>query len=336
MTGPLLEVRDLTVAFPTPAGLIRAVNSMSFSASAGERVGIVGESGAGKSVAALAIMRLLPTPPARVSGRVTFDGTDLLGLPAGRMRRVRGARIAMIFQDPVTCLSPRLPVGEQIAEAIRAHRDVTRRAARDRATQLLGDVGVPAPGRWAAEYPHRLSGGMAQRVMIAMALSCEPDLLIADEPTTALDVTIEAQIIDLLIALTEERGTAVMLITHDLALLARFAERILVTYAGGIVEQGPVTTIYDHPTHPYTWGLLQSVTRVDEQRRRRLSPIQGVPVSARAIPPGCPFHPRCPHARDLCRQQVPHLTVHAADDHPSACHFAGELPRPVGRRGDGP
>ncbi len=334
MTRPLLEVRDLAVTFPTDIGPIRAVNGMSFSMEAGERVGMVGESGAGKSVVALAITRLLP-PSARISGQVHFEGTDLLQLPPRHLRHVRGGRIGMIFQDPVTCLSPRMPVGEQLVEAIRAHRDVPRRLARERALELLGSVGIGAPAQWAGEYPHRLSGGMAQRVMIAMAISCEPALLIADEPTTALDVTVEAQIIDLLVALTEERGTAVMLITHDLALLARFAERILVTYAGSIVEQGSVSTIYGRATHPYTWGLMQSVTRVDEQRRGRLSPIRGAPPSARAIPPGCPFHPRCPHVQEVCRREVPKLVPHRADGHPSACHFAGELPRPEGLQGVG-
>lgn len=336
MTQPLLDVRDLTVAFHADTDPIRAVNGVSFSVRSGERVGVVGESGAGKSVVALAIMRLLPTPPARVSGQVHFDSADLLRLPPRRMRQVRGARIAMIFQDPVTCLSPRMPVGEQIAEAIRAHRDVRHSVARERAIELLARVGFAAPRRWADEHPHKLSGGMAQRVMIAMAISCEPDLLIADEPTTALDVTIQAQIIDLLASLSEERDTAVILITHNLALLARFAERILVVYAGTIVEEGPVTTIYERATHPYTWGLMQSVTRVDEQRRRRLSPIRGAPPSARAIPSGCPFHPRCPYAQAVCRREVPDLVVHPADNHPSACHFAGELPRPEGLQKVGP
>lgn len=336
MTQPLLDVRDLTVAFHTGTDPIRAVNGVSFSVRSGERVGVVGESGAGKSVVALAIMRLLPSPQARVSGQMHFDGADLLRLPPRRMRQVRGARIAMIFQDPVTCLSPRMPVGEQIAESIRAHRDVPRSVARERAIELLARVGFAAPRRWADEHPHKLSGGMAQRVMIAMAISCEPDLLIADEPTTALDVTIQAQIIDLLASLSEERDTAVILVTHNLALLARFAERSLVMYAGTIVEEGPVTTIYERATHPYTWGLMQSVTRVDEARRRRLSPIRGAPPSARAIPSGCPFHPRCPYAQEVCRLEVPELVVHPADNHPSACHFAGELPRPEGLQKVGP
>ncbi|MDP8971404.1 MAG: ABC transporter ATP-binding protein [Actinomycetota bacterium] len=328
MTRSLLDVRDLSVTFPSDAGPVRAVRNVSFTVEPGQRIGIVGESGAGKSVAALALMRLLPTPPARISGSVALDGTDLLALPARRMRRIRGERVAMIFQDPVTCLSPRLTVGAQIVEAIRAHRRVSRQEARARAVELLARVGIPAPARWVDEYPHRLSGGMAQRVMIAMALSCDPDLLVADEPTTALDVTIEAQILELLIGLCEERGAAVVLITHDLAVLARFAERILVMYAGALVEEGPVDTIYYGSTHPYTWGLMQSVTRPDRHRQARLSPIRGTPPSALSIPPGCAFHPRCPYAEEVCRRQPPALAVRPADDHPSACHFAGELSRP--------
>lgn len=335
MTRPLLDVRDLAVTFPTAAGPIHAVNRMSFSIGSGERVGIVGESGAGKSVAAMAITRLLP-PSARIAGRVGLEGTDLLQLPHRQLRHVRGERIGMVFQDPVTCLSPRMSVGDQLVEAIRAHRGVPRRAARGRALELLGRVGIADPARWAQQYPHRLSGGMAQRVMIAMAISCDPALLIADEPTTALDVTIEAQIIDLLLELSQQRGTAVMLITHDLALLARFAERILVTYAGSIVEQGTVGTLYGRPSHPYTWGLMQSITGVDEQWRRRLTAIRGAPPSARALPPGCAFHPRCPYAQEVCRREVPQLVVHGGDDHPSACHFAGQLARPEGLREVGP
>lgn len=327
MTSPLLDVEDLSVTFPSDAGPVRAVRDVSFTVEPGQRIGIVGESGAGKSVAALSLMRLLPTPPAWISGRVTFDGTDLLALPGRRMRRIRGERVAMIFQDPVTCLSPRLTVGAQIAEAIRAHRHVSRQEARDRAVDLLARVGIPAPARWVDEYPHRLSGGMAQRVMIAMAVSCDPDLVIADEPTTALDVTIEAQILELLIGLCEERGAAVLLITHDLAVLARFAERILVMYAGALVEKGPVDTLFYGATHPYTWGLMQSVTRPDN-REERLSPIRGTPPSALSIPAGCAFHPRCPYAEEVCRREPPALAVRPADDHPSACHFAGELDRP--------
>ncbi|HEV2069290.1 MAG TPA: ABC transporter ATP-binding protein [Acidimicrobiales bacterium] len=269
MDDPLLDVRDLRVTFPSEAGAVTAVDGVSFSIAAGERLGIVGESGAGKSLTALSIMRLIPTPPARISGEVRFRGTDLLTLSHKQLRRVRGLRIAMIFQDPVTCLNPAMTVGDQIVEAIRAHEAVSKREARARAIDLLAQVGIPAAARRADEYPHRLSGGMAQRAMIAMAVSCGPELLLADEPTTALDVSIQAQIVDLLRSLYEERGTAVVLITHDLALMARFAERIVVLHRGRIVEEGPVERIYAEPAHPYTMGLLEAVNRVDRPRCTR-------------------------------------------------------------------
>lgn len=326
--APLLEVRDLTVTFDAPEGSVRALDGVSFTVHERELVGVVGESGAGKSVTALATMRLLPHRGVHVEGRIVFRGRDLLALAGREMRRIRGARIAMVFQDPVTCLSPRMTAGDQIVEAILAHRDIPRARARTEAVDLLARVGIAAPEERADEYPHRLSGGMAQRVMIAMAIACGPDLLIADEPTTALDVSIEAQIVALLRQLRDDLGTAVLLITHDLALQARFAERLLVMYAGRIVEQGPVDTLFFRSTHPYTWGLLSSLTRPDEPGGGRLTPIPGDPPPGWAVPPGCAFHPRCPHVEDRCRTQVPALTVRPADDHPSACHFAGELPRP--------
>ena len=266
MAEPLLDVRDLRVTFPSEAGAVTAVDGVSFSITAGERLGIVGESGAGKSLTALSIMRLIPTPPARISGEVRFRGTDLLTLSRKQLRGVRGLRIAMVFQDPVTCLNPAMTVGDQIVEAIRAHDAVSKREARARAIDLLAQVGIPAAARRADEYPHRFSGGMAQRAMIAMAVSCGPDLLLADEPTTALDVSIQAQIVDLLRSLYEERGTAVVLITHDLALMARFAERIVVLHQGRVVEEGLVERIYAEPAHPYTMGLLEAVNRVDRPR----------------------------------------------------------------------
>lgn len=265
MSAPLLEVRDLGVTFPTEGGELHAVDGMSFSIEAGERLGMVGESGAGKSVANLAIMRLLPAA-ARISGQALWDGNDLLGRPRKQLRRVRGSQIAMIFQDPVTCLNPSMKIGDQIAEAILAHEQLSKSEAGHRAVELLAKVGMPAPARRAEEYPHRLSGGMAQRVMIAMAVSCGPRLLLADEPTTALDVSIQAQIIELLRALGEEQGSAVMVVTHDLAVLARFADRILVVHGGRIVEQGPVEQIYYRPTNPYTVRLMESVRRVDRSR----------------------------------------------------------------------
>lgn len=324
----LLEVDDLVVTFDAPEGTVRAVDGMSFTVEERELVGIVGESGAGKSVTALAIMGLLPQRGVRVEGRIAFRGRDLLSVPRRELQRIRGARIAMVFQDPVTCLSPRMTAGDQIVEAIRAHRDVSRAQARKEAVDLLARVGIPAPQERADEYPHRLSGGMAQRVMIAMAIASGPDLLIADEPTTALDVTIEAQIVRLLRDLREDLGMAVLLITHDLALQARFAERLLVTYAGRVVEAAAVDTMFFSPTHPYTWGLLSSLARPDEPGGGRLTSIPGNPPAGWDIPPGCAFHPRCPHVQNRCRTEVPEVIVHADDDHPSACHFAGQLPRP--------
>jgi oligopeptide/dipeptide ABC transporter ATP-binding protein len=326
---PLLEIHNLTVTFPSDFGRVHAVTGASFAVGAGERVGLVGESGSGKSVTALSIMGLVAAPPAHVQGRAMFRGTDLLTLPPKQMQRLRGARISMIFQNPLNCLNPAMPIGTQIQEAILAHERVSRREAKERAVELLGRVGIPSPAKNADEYPHKFSGGMRQRVMIAVALSCDPDLVIADEPTTALDVTIQAQIIELLMAICEERGTAVLLITHDLGLLAGFAGRIIVMYAGRVIEEGPVDTIYYGASHPYTWGLMTSITRMDEARHDRLLPIAGNPPSAVFVPPGCPFHPRCPYARDICEAKVPALIVRPRDDHPSACHFAGELTPPA-------
>ncbi len=330
---PLLEVRDLTVAFPSAAGVVAAVNGVSFSLDRGDRLGLVGESGAGKSVTALCGLGLVPSPPAAISGQVLYRGRDLLKMARRDLRRLRGARVAMIFQDPVTCLNPRMTVGAQVAEAIRAHEDLSARQARRRAVDLLGRVGVPAPARRADEHPHRLSGGMAQRVMIAMAISCEPDIIFADEPTTALDVTIEAQIMELLGQLCAEEGTAVVLITHDLGVVARFASRVAVMYAGRVVEHGDVEAIYHRPAHPYTQALLRSVSRADQPRRKRLSTIEGAPPSAAALPPGCPFHPRCPHARDLCAAQFPDLVVRPPSEQPCACHFADQIVADAGWKG---
>lgn len=270
--GPLLDVVDLHVTFPGRGQAVRAVDGVSFSVGPGERVGIVGESGAGKSLTALAVMGLEP-PMAEVSGRILFGGVDLRRQPRRELRRLRGDRIAMIFQDPVTCLNPSMKVGEQIIEGIRAHRSLSRAQARAVAVDLLGAVGIPSPARRAEEYPHRLSGGMAQRVMIAMAVSCQPQLIIADEPTTALDVSIEAQIIELLLSLCRDRGTAVALITHDLAVLARFADRIVVMHDGAVVEQGPVDAIYYESAHPYTRSLIDAVIRPDQPRRGRLATV---------------------------------------------------------------
>ncbi len=320
MTRPLLDVRDLDIAFPGDAGLIRAVNGVSFSIEPGERVGVVGESGAGKSVMALAIMRLLPTS-AQISGQVDFKGTDLLQLPPRLMRRLRGERIAMIFQEPVTCLSPRVPVGEQIVEAIRAHRQLTKSDAWDQAVEMLRRVGIPQAKERASQYPHEFSGGMRQRAMIAMALSLNPDLLIADEPTTALDVTVQAQILDLISRLKEEFDASVVIITHDLGVVAEHADNVMVMYAGKAAEYGSRDDIYYDAHHPYTWGLLQSLTRLDQPRTERLNPIRGLPPSLIFVPPGCPFHPRCPHVFDRCRVEVPPL-LKEDGPHASACHLA--------------
>jgi oligopeptide/dipeptide ABC transporter ATP-binding protein len=328
-SGPLLEVSGLEVTFPGREGHVHAVSGASFTVAAGERVGLVGESGSGKTVSGLTIMGLVHHTPARVSGEIRFAGLDLLRLPTKERQRLRGARIGMIFQNPLGSLNPAMTVGDQVVEAIRAHRALSKGAARAEAVEMLGRVGIPAPARNADEYPHRFSGGMRQRVMIAMAISCGPELLIADEPTTALDVTIQAQIVELLASLSEERGMAVLLITHDLALVAGFAERIVVMYGGKVMEEGVVDTIYYGSTHPYTWGLMGSITRLDEPRRGRLISIRGSPPSALSLPSGCVFHPRCPHAEEVCRREVPALAVHASDDHLSACHFAGELAPPA-------
>ncbi len=339
MNGPLLTVEDLAVGFPAAGGFVRAVNGVSLSLSAGERVGIAGESGAGKSVTALAIMGLLPVPPTVVTGAVRHRGKDLLTMRERDLRLVRGRSIAMIFQDPVTCLNPRLSVGRQVVEAIRAHEPVSRREARGQAIELLGRAGIPAPARRFDDYPHTFSGGMAQRVMIAIALSCGPEIVLADEPTTALDVTIEAQIVDLLVELCDEQQAAVMFITHDLALLARFADRILVMYGGRIMEQAPAPTIFRRTAHPYTRGLLSSVVRPDGAGGARLATIPGAPPSPLALPPGCPFHPRCVHAVERCRTEVPLLLDVSSAEHRCACHLAAELtpfdaaqPDPLGIR----
>jgi oligopeptide/dipeptide ABC transporter ATP-binding protein len=331
MTQPeiLLRVHDLRTTFFTQAGPIRAVDGISFSVARGERLGLAGESGSGKSVTALTIMGLVQTPSARVEGSIVFDGRELMGLPERSWRSIRGNRIAMIFQDPMNSLDPAMTVGAQIAEAIRAHEPITRRAARQRAVELLRRVGIPSPRRSADEYPHRFSGGMRQRVMIAMAMSCEPDLLIADEPTTALDVTIQSQILDLLASLSEENDVAVILITHDLGIMAGFAQRTAVMYAGRLVEEGSTDTIFYRSTHPYTWGLLASIIHMDEAPRARLPAIEGSPPSPMALPDGCRFHPRCPYREPLCAEEPPRLEVHPGDTHASACHFAGRLAPPA-------
>ncbi|HEV3401972.1 MAG TPA: ABC transporter ATP-binding protein [Acidimicrobiales bacterium] len=321
-----LEVADLRVHFDTPAGVVKAVDGVSWSLHAGETLGIVGESGSGKSVSALAVMGLLPVPPARFpSGHVLYDGRDLLAAGEKELRHIRGNEISMIFQDPLTSLNPVFRVGSQVAEAIRAHEKVGRAAARRRAVDLLGEVGIPDAARRADDYPHELSGGMRQRVMIAMALALDPRVLLADEPTTALDVTVRTQIMDLLSRLQGDRGTAVVLITHDLGLVAGRADRVLVMYAGRAVEVAPVEDLYHRPRHAYTLALLSSLPRLDQPAEGRWRPIAGQPPRLVAVPPGCPFHPRCPFATDICRAEVPALAAKDHRAHLAACHHSDRV-----------
>jgi peptide/nickel transport system ATP-binding protein len=317
---PLLEVRDLSVSFRTEDGVVRAVNGISFSLSPGETLGIVGESGSGKSVTMMSVMRLITDPNARFEGEVLYKGRDLMKLSRDEMREVRGSELAMIFQDPMTSLNPVYRVGWQIAEQIRAHEPLTRQAAHKRAIELLGAVGIPHPAERVDDYPHQFSGGMRQRVMIAMALSCNPDLLIADEPTTALDVTIQAQILKLIKKLKAEFGSAVVLITHDMGVVADIADQVAVMYAGRIIEQGSKQDLFYDPQHPYTWGLLGSIARLDRPKPRRLTAIQGQPPSMISLPAGCAFADRCPHRFDRCGE-LPELTDKAGHGHLDACHL---------------
>ena len=304
----LLEVRDLVVRFRTHDGTVHAVNGVSLDVEEGETLGLVGESGCGKSVTNLAVMRLLPRPAGRIEGgQVRFEGIDLAGVPESQMREIRGRDIAMIFQDPMTSLNPVLTIEEQMVETIRAHRDVGRGEARDRAIELLRTVGIPRPENRLKSYPHHFSGGMRQRVMIAMALALEPKLLIADEPTTALDVTIQAQVLELLQRLTTERGTAVILITHDLGVVAGMAHRINVMYAGFVVETALTTDLFARPRHPYTVGLLHSIPRLDAVEGEPLIPIEGTPPDLRRAPVGCPFAPRCAWRLSECWERNPAL-----------------------------
>jgi len=307
-TDPLLDVRDLHVQFKTDDGLVRAVDGVTFSVDRGETLGIVGESGSGKTVSSLAVMGLIPQPPGRVThGEAFFDGQDLLQEPPSAMRRIRGRRIAMIFQDPMTSLNPFLTVAEQLTEVTRLHLGYSARQARDHAVEMLDRVGIPSPVRRLDDYPHEFSGGMRQRVMIAMALSCRPDLLIADEPTTALDVTIQRQILDVMKDLQREEGTAIILITHDLGVIANMCHRVNVMYAGRIVEEAGVDELFAHPRHPYTLGLLESIPRLDSNRHDPLSPIPGQPPDLAHMPVGCAFRPRCRWAQYECELKSPRL-----------------------------
>ena len=318
--APLLKVEDLKTYFFTQDGVVKAVNGVSFEVAEGETVGIVGESGCGKSVTMLSIMRLIPSPPGRtVAGRVLFEGQDLLKLDEEGIRRIRGNKIAMIFQDPMTSLNPVLTIGQQVSEAIMLHLGLSRQQARQRTIELLEMVGIPGAADRIEDYPHQFSGGMRQRVMIAMGLSCNPQLLIADEPTTALDVTIQAQILDLVKDLKNRLGMAVIWITHDLGVVAGLADRVMVMYAGYIVESAPVRVLYTDPRMPYTLGLLRSIPRLDEERQARLTPIEGLPPDLINPPPGCPFNPRCPFAIERCLIEMPPLAPAGADDHLAAC-----------------
>ena len=307
MPGPLLEVHDLKTQFFTPEGVVKAVDGVSFELKAGETLGIVGESGCGKSVTALSVMRLIQRPGRIVAGRVLFDGNDLTKLSDAEMQAIRGESIAMIFQDPMTSLNPVFKVGWQVGEPLILHRGEARTKALASATAMLGKVGIPSPGDRARDYPHHFSGGMRQRAMIAMGLTTTPKVLIADEPTTALDVTIQAQILELLRDINREFGTATILITHNLGVVAGMCERVMVMYAGKVVESGPTVDVFAHPTHPYTWSLLRSIPRLDAERHEQLKPIEGLPPDLIDLPPGCAFHPRCPFAIARCSRDVPPL-----------------------------
>jgi oligopeptide/dipeptide ABC transporter ATP-binding protein len=326
---PILEIRDLTVEFSTEDGVVHAVTGVSYDVQPGEVLGIVGESGSGKSVSMLTILGLTPMPPGRVtSGEALYRGKNLLAMSKRQLRDLRGGELAMIFQDPMTSLNPVFTIGDQISEAVLTHNpDMKDDAARARAIELLGSVGVPFPERRVEQYPHEFSGGMRQRAMIAMAMANNPNVLIADEPTTALDVTIQAQIVEVLKAAQEQTHAAIVLITHDLGLIAELADRIVVMYAGRVVEIGDVYTIFDSPQYPYTIGLMNSIARVDIDKDRLL-PIPGQPPSLISPPPGCAFHPRCVHSqgRSVCRTEIPALrSLDPGSPHGTACHFAEEL-----------
>jgi oligopeptide/dipeptide ABC transporter ATP-binding protein len=321
----LLEVRDLKTYFFTAGGIVRAVDGISYDVNEGETVALVGESGCGKSVSALSIMRLVAAPAGRIlSGQILFKGQDLRALDEEAMRRIRGREIAMVFQEPMTSLNPVLTIGRQLTEPLEIHLGMTPEVARHRAVELLAMVGIPDAERRLAQYPHQFSGGMRQRMMIAMALACSPSLILADEPTTALDVTIQAQVLELLKNLSRRLGVAMVLITHNLGVVARYADRVNVMYAGKMVEQGSAREVYANPCHPYTLGLLRSVPRLDEPRKAKLNPIDGQPPDLTRLPPGCSFAPRCCYAIARCQVEVPPL-MGTADSHLSACWVAETL-----------
>ena len=321
---PLLQVRNLQTHFRTPDGINRAVDGVSFDIEAGQTLAVVGESGCGKSVTAMSILRLIPEPPGKTAGSVLFQGRDLLRLTASEMRKIRGDDIAMVFQEPMTSLNPVLTVGRQIAETVRLHQGLDRKAAGRRAAEMLALVGIPEPARCVRQFPHQLSGGMRQRVMIAIALACSPKLLIADEPTTALDVTIQAQILELMQDLKNRVGAAIMLITHDLGVVAEVAEHVIVMYAGRKVEEAPVGELFRRPKHPYTRGLLGAVPKLGSSlagETARLSEIPGIVPDLKQRISGCVFAERCAYATDLCRSVAPALEL-KAPGHIAACHYA--------------
>jgi peptide/nickel transport system ATP-binding protein len=333
--APLLEVDDLRIHFRTDDGLVRAVDGISFDLERGRTLGIVGESGSGKSVTSLGIMGLHQGTKAEITGHIRLDGEDLVTATPNRVRELRGSKMAMIFQDPLSSLHPYYTVGNQIIEAYRVHNQVSKQVARKHAVDLLGRVGIPTPQTRVDDYPHQFSGGMRQRAMIAMALSCDPGLLIADEPTTALDVTVQAQILDLISDLQSEFGSAVIMITHDLGVVAELSDDILVMYAGRMAEYGSAADIFGRPDHPYTWGLLSSMPRMDREKTTRLVPIPGTPPSLIRVPSGCPFHPRCRYTEVVggrrCETEVPPLREAVTPGHAAACHRTAAPPsRPGG------
>jgi oligopeptide/dipeptide ABC transporter ATP-binding protein len=331
----ILEVRNLKTYFSTDDGIVKAVDDVSFSLAKGETLGIVGESGCGKSVTSLSVMRLIPSPPGRImAGDILLDGASVLAMNDRELRHLRGGRISMIFQDPMTCLNPFLRISTQLVETLELHQGLGRREAKAKAVEMLRMVGIPNPERRVDAYPHQFSGGMRQRVMIAMALSCNPEVLIADEPTTALDVTIQAQILEIIKELSRKLGTAVILITHDLGVVSGMCDRINVMYAGRVVERGATDVIFADPKHPYTRGLIRSVPRLDRGTRERLYSIQGTPPSLINMPECCPFHPRCEHAMDACRKQYPPVTDFG-DGHDAHCWLYGDGSAPPRAAGEG-
>ncbi len=326
--APLLEVRNMSTWFFTRDGTVKAVNGVSFEVDRGEVVALVGESGCGKTVSALSVLNLIPIPPGKiVQGEILFEGADLRKLSKEEMRKVRGGSISMIFQEPMTSLNPVLTIGRQLSEALELHRHMKRKEAEGEAIRLLQLVGIPQADQRVKDYPHHFSGGMRQRVMIAMAISCQPKLIIADEPTTAVDVTIQAQLLELIMGITRELNTSLILITHNLGIVARYAHRVYVMYAGRIVEHGPAAEVYGHPCHPYTAGLLASVPRLDQSRKDRLLPIEGQPPDLLCAPEGCAFKPRCASKCADCKDEA-HCLVEITPGHYSSCWVARNSEKP--------